>query len=234
MPLSFPTQAFPTEQQKWARAVEKTLRDLDAASSSLKNRSANTASGQKGTTNRLQDTVNTLRQQVIDLQAQGELLVAQGNSIQDTVNYLNGLTTVSSDGNDFNTGNTTGDQTWRYSGSGISVKTKCPTGKLLVTAGSGQCTLQPGDGTANAQITFTARSADGSYSIAQNTYSSRVFSTSGNFLGVPLTLNQPLTGVPIDQDITISLIYGIWSSSNTNQANANFRSNSIIAQVLGR
>lgn len=154
-------------------------------------------------------------------------------TLTDTVNRLNGLTTVSASGTDFNTGNTPGDSTFRWfsSSSPLTLQTQCPTGKLLVTVGTGECTLAPGNSSAVAVITFQASSPSG-WTQALDAVDSRLYLTNGTSIGVPLVVYAPLSGVPTTETITITVKYGIWSSSTSTLASANFQSNYAIAQVL--
>ncbi|MFF1633979.1 hypothetical protein [Leifsonia sp. NPDC058248] len=153
--------------------------------------------------------------------------------LDDTVTRLNGLTTVSALGAHINTGNTPGDSTFRWfnSSPALILQTMCPTGKLLVTVGSGQCTLAPGNSSALGLITFAA-SAPSGWNVARDTVDARVFFVNNTSIGVPLQVNAQLTGVPTNELITITVNYGIWSSSTTTLASADFQSNYVIAQVL--
>lgn len=154
-------------------------------------------------------------------------------NLQSQVNRLNGLTTVSAAGGHFNTGTTPGDSTYRWfdSSPALTLRTQCPTGKLLVTVGTGQCTLAPGNSSAIGLISFAA-SAPSGWSVAVDSVDSRLYFVNNTSIGVPLQVNAPLTGVPTTETITITVKYGIWSSSTTTLASADFQSNYVIAQVL--
>jgi len=160
-------------------------------------------------------------------------LQTQADELAEQTAYLAGLTTVSAAGATLNTGSVAGDQTFRWFDStpALTLQTQCPTGKLLVTVGTGQCTLAPGDSSAVGLISFQA-SAPGGWSQVLDAVDSRVYSTNNTSLGVPLVVNAPLNGLPKSETITITVKYGIWSSSTTTLASANFESNYVIAQVL--
>lgn len=162
-----------------------------------------------------------------------ELAPSVASSFGPMITRLNGLTTVSAAGATVSTGNTPGDSTFRWfdSSPALTVQTQCPTGRLLVTVGTGQCTLAPGNSSAVGVITFSASSPSG-WTYALDSIDSRVFFVNNTSIGVPLQLNVPLTGVPTNETITITVKYGIWSSSTTTLASANFQSNYVIAQVL--
>lgn len=149
------------------------------------------------------------------------------------IQYLASLTTLSASGAHINTGSTPGDQTFRWfeSSPTLSLQTQCPTGRLLVTVGTGQCTVAPGEMSAVAAISFQASTPSG-WSYALESVDSRLYSTSNISLGVPLVVNAPLSGIPTDQVVTITVKYGIWSSSTATLASADFQSNYVIAQVL--
>lgn len=172
-------------------------------------------------------------------QKEGQASIAQSfagtvQSLDDTVAYLNGLTTLSASGAHINTGSTPGDSTFRWfdSSPALTLTTQCPTGRLLVTVGTGQCTLAPGETSAVAVITFQASTPSG-WTCALDSVDSRLFSGSNISLGVPLVVNAPLAGVPTSETVTITVKYGIWSASTVNLASADFQSNYVIAQVLG-
>lgn len=148
-----------------------------------------------------------------------------------TVANLAALTTTSAFGTNFNTGTVPGDSTFRWfdSSPALTLTTQCATGKLLVTAGTGQCTLASGSATAVGALSFVASTPSG-WNVALDAYDSRVFFANGS-IGVPLLVNAPLHNVPTTETITITVKYGIWSSSTTSLASAQFSSNYLIAQV---
>lgn len=182
-------------------------------------------------TRKLADLERQQREQLASIAESFATTVEQLNA---TVSYLAGLTTVSATGPDFNTGNTPGDSTFRWfdSAPALTLQTQCPTGKLLVTVGSGECTLSPGNASAVAVISFSASTPSG-WSYALDQVDSRLYLTGGVYLGVPLVVNAPITGVPTNEVVTIHVQYGIWSSSTSTLASANFQSNYAIAQVTG-
>lgn len=219
MPADIPAN-LPPESMPWARDLVKRLQDLEGERNRL-------AQAEQNSSSSLTATLQTQAQQIQSLNS----TIASLNS---TITYLNGLTTTSATGSDFNTGTTPGDSTfrWAQSSPALTLQTQCPTGKLLVTVGTGECTLQAGNASAVAVVSFSASSPSG-WSFALDNVDSRLYLTSGQYLGVPLVANAPLTGVPTNEVITINVWYGIWSASATTLASANFQSNYVLAQVTG-
>jgi len=230
--IEFPQSNAPTAQQKWVRAVEKALREANDLASTIKNRTSNSASAQNGTSGLLQKQVSTLLGQVDQLQEQGTHLDRNTATLQQTVDYINSLVTVSSNGVTFNTGDIPGDQTYRY-GRGTAVVTlRVPTGRMLVTVSAGQCTLAAGTTSAIGMITFDTR-ADGFQITPEAQKTARLYLQNGMSIGVPLLLNRVVENVPVDRDVTVAQYFGTWSASANASANAQFTSNSITVQVLG-
>jgi len=208
-----PPKNLPPEAIPYVSWLERMVLDHDTAIANSSESQTNTNKAQVGIT-------ETLADQIQGLEA--------------AVTYLDGLTTTSAAGANFNTGTTPGDSTFRWADStpALTIQTMCPTGKLLVTIGTGQCTLQAGDSSALALVSFVASTPSG-WSVALDTYDSRLFLGPNGYMGVPLVVNAPLTGVPTTELVTITVKYGIWSSSNSTLASANFLSNYVIAQVTG-
>lgn len=168
-------------------------------------------------------------------EAEGNINAAQTaalGALAEQIQHLNSLTTLSASSAHLNTGTVPGDLTFRWFDSSpvLSLTTRCPTGRLLVTVGCGQATIAPGESSAVAALSFQA-STPGGWTYALETVDSRLYSTNNIGLGVPLVVNAPLTGVP-DDVVTITVKYGIWSSSTATLASADFQSNYVIAQVL--
>jgi len=154
-------------------------------------------------------------------------------SLDDTVAHLDGLTTVSANGANLNTGNVPGDQVfhWMNSSPALTLTTTAETGNLIVTVGSGQCTLNPGNTSATAALSFSMTSQSGAWSYALDSVDARLYSMNGFQIGVPLIVSRSIS-VPTDEPVTITVQYGIWSASTTTLASAQFSSNYVMMQVI--
>jgi hypothetical protein len=210
MPAIIPPNLGP-ESMPWARDLGSRLETLEGAM-------ARSAQSVENASQATSATIAALAGQITSLNA--------------TITRLNGLTTLSATGADFNTGTTPGDSTFRWFNStpALTLQTPCPTGKLLVTVGTGECTLQAGNSSAVAAVSFSASTPSG-WTYALDNVDSRIFLGPNGYLGLPLVVNAPIVGVPTTETVTITVQYGIWSSSGTTLASAEFASNYVIAQV---
>lgn len=201
-----PPKNLPPESIPYINWLEGTVLSLQQTAANNTQNQTNSVKSQIGTT-------QTLAQQIQGLQA---------------------LTTTSRSAATFNTGTTPGDSTWRFMDptSGVlSVPVVAKTGKVLVTIGSGQTTLNPGNSTATAAITFQGSSPSG-WTYALSTVDSRVFCTSVvQQIGIPLIVSTSIA-VPATETVTFTMKFGIWSSSATTLASANFGSPYMTVQVI--
>lgn len=227
-----PSHNLVTASAPWGNWVNSQVQSLLTAAS------RNTQD--QGNTNKsLQGSVKVLAGQINLLQATTDSLAATTAQLQDTtaqvantVAYLNGLKTVSANGVLFSSGDIPGDATNRYIRGAASVTLRVPTGRMLVTVGCGQCTLQPGSSSAQAQVTFETSASGGWGESASTQRPSTLFLTNGTFLGTPLVVNKVIEDVPTDRDITITQYFGHWSSSANGSANAQWAGNYLVVQVL--
>lgn len=153
-------------------------------------------------------------------------------SLDDAVAHLDSLTVSSANGANLNTGSAPGDSQfhWFDSSPALSLTTTVATGNLLLTVGSGQCTLNPGNSSATAAISFLM-SAPSGWSYALDSVDARLYSMNGFQIGAPLIVSRSID-VPSTEPVTITVRYGIWSSSTTTLASAQFSSNYVMAQVI--
>lgn len=218
MVTEFTESNAPANQQRWVRQVQGAIRAVEAQTDSTANRVAGAASSQKG-------TLSLLKKQVSDLQD-----ITAG--LQATTNYLAGLVTVSTQGNNYLVDNIPGDQTNRWSaGDGsTTVTVNAPTGRLLVTFGAGSVESRAGNSTMYSMMRLALSSPSGwSVTLGANT---RMFVTSGTTIGMPFSSERTFDGVPTNEPITVQVQFGTWSAATTTLAAASFLTPFVRAQVV--
>lgn len=152
--------------------------------------------------------------------------------LQAQTDYLASLKTFSAGNATFNTGTVAGDQTWRYFDAPTPLKldVTAPTGRVRVTAGCGQVTLDPGETSAIASVTFQVTTPLGwTYPIGYT--DARLFTTADRMLGIPLIVEAPISVSDWEVN-TFTAKFGMWSASTTTLASAQFDNAYINVQVI--
>lgn len=159
-------------------------------------------------------------------------LQEQTDALAEQTAYLESLKTSSVRGELFNTGDQVGDLTFRWfdTPTPLTLTLTATTGAILVTVGCGQVTLAPGDGSAIGVVTFQIDTPSG-WSYPIEFVDARIYSEGDRRLGVPLIVSAPVA-VNDWEPLTITAKFGIWSSSTTSLASAEFAGPYIVAQVI--
>lgn len=227
MPLPpFPDANAPGPQQKWTRALEGAVRAQDRAVETLRSQLASLASSKKGTTGRLQ-------QQVRDLQVQADALQVQTNRVSDQADYLAGLVTVATTGNNFDAGNIPGDQTnrWYDADRSTSVQVRVPTGRLLVSFGCSSIELRAGNSTLYGMVRVNLSAPSGWNT--QIGSATRLFAYIDNdVFGAPASSQRVIDGIPKGELITVQLQFGSWSAGTSPRGSVSWLSPFVSAQVI--
>lgn len=179
------------------------------------------------------DGLGTLAWEIRNLKARlDELEKPTGDERAGTLAHLASLFTVSQYGQNFNTGDTPGDQTFRWTENvpAHTLTLTAATGRVLLTFGCSQATLSPGEVSAIVALSPVGSTASG-WSMALETLDTRLYSTSGYTLGAPLVSSVALD-VPSGEPVTFDLEIGIWSASTATLANAQIALPYITAQVI--
>ncbi|WP_167139638.1 hypothetical protein [Diaminobutyricimonas sp. TR449] len=207
-----PAMNLPPEATPWGREMQKRIEDMAREFERMKSDQTNTDKAQTG-------AANLQARQIRDLRA--------------AVGYQESLITRSGSGGSFSTGTQPGDSTFRhYIAPGTSLTLRAATGRVLVTVSAGEASIDPGETSAVAEVTFEIRRAsNGELLFARGSAVGRLFSTSGRRMGASLSVIHP-RAVPADEDIIVTAWFGIWSASTTTLASATFNSPSIIVQVI--
>lgn len=217
MTTQFPAANAPTPQQRWVRAAERAITDLERQAQIATNRGGNSASSSAGQLGQLQIQVRDLRD--------------QAGRLQDAVDYQASLLTGSDSGASFQTGDIPGDQVTRWQPSGTKTTIRAATGRVLLALGVSQVTVQAGNSSLNALLRVHYFTASGSVDTTVGN-GIRVFVTNGTFFGVPMYGERTIDGLPTDEDITFELEFGYWSAATSPLGNAQFTQGFVRAQVV--
>lgn len=229
--MQFPPSNLPTEQQRWGRAVEKSVNDLEAQARQTKNGVNNAASSSNGKQIRIAQQIADLREQAVLIQQQQEALAQQQQALQNTINYQASLITNSASATGtWNSGDIPGDQVQRWYPSGVKTTLAVATGRVLMGYGSSQVTVQAGNSSIVAYLRVHVTSSRGTI----DTYIGnglRIF-LSGGYFGFPMYAERTVENLPVDESITFELEYGHWSAGTNPTGNMQFGTPFIRAQVI--
>lgn len=209
---------LPSASMPWARQVSDTLNNL---TNKVSNFIADQTNKNRANNANIQNLSN-----------QNNLLAQQNERLNAQVSYLASLTTVSTVGSDYSSGDIPGDQTQRWTSAGNStvVTTRVATGRMLVVLGCGQITINAGNSSAIAYIRVTATAPSGwTTTFGANT---RVFASHDMYFGVPVSSERTVDGVPTDETITLTLEFGTWSAASSPLSNAQFSSPFLRCEVV--
>lgn len=145
--------------------------------------------------------------------------------------YQAGLITRGGNSADYALDPIPGDQVIRYFNSALSITMPVPTGRVLVTVGSGSTTVAPGNSAAEAWVTFNiTREGEAGVWWANGIRSARLHAELGNRIGTAITTTEVVTCGPGTR--TFNLSFATWSASATTAASALISTPFIVVQVI--
>ena len=161
------------------------------------------------------------------LTAQQASLAAQLASINALVADLASRVTVTATIGTFNTGTLPNDATFHPYGSSIPITIAVPTGKLTVTVGCGDASLNSGGAQVEADATF---SISGGVASMEDFWSGGYLASASTGVGVPLNMQRAFTVTPGTYTVT-GRMYA-WAAG-TATASVNFQQPFLTVQVTG-
>ncbi|QCB93293.1 hypothetical protein [Cellulomonas shaoxiangyii] len=193
--------------------------------------------GEAGQLRRMEDIERTQREMlpavmkavgplIEELQAAQEALAAQQAELVEQTANLAARVTVTASTPTFNTGPIPNDGAWHEYGPDIALTVEVPTGRLVVTVGCGEASMNAGGAAVNAEATFAIAGV-----AAYGDFSSRSYLTSPDAgVGTPLMTQQAFTVTP--GTYTVIGKMRAWGASTVG-ASVNFRRPYVTVQVTG-
>lgn len=223
MPVT-PNRNLPPEAEPWGRWVEEQLRNGSMGLIRADEDATNSFKGINGALTQIGKQIAALNNVTSELAAQQVTLAAQ------QANLAARITTSSSIAS-FNTGSIPTDTTWRSYGPSIPITIDVPTGKLVVTVGCSEASVNAGSGSGATSAAATFSISGGVANL--DDYSSRVYlgSVNGELVGAPLMIQRAFSVPPGTYTVT-GQMRG-WCGTVTGTASINFRTPYLTVQVTG-
>jgi hypothetical protein len=187
----------------------------------------NTLSAQSATLRRIGQQISDLNDVVAAVQAQNTTILTQQGQINAAIADLGARISVTTTLTSFNTGSLPNDGTFHPYGGLMPITINVPTGKLLVTVGCGQATVNSGGpgGGVTADATFEIVGV-----VPMETYAGSAYTGGGEVVGASLCIQRAFSLVP-----GVYTIYGqMWAwASGTSSGSVQFQQPYLTVQVTG-
>lgn len=224
MPV-IPTRNLPPDAEPWGRSVDTRLGDMERAVNKIGQDTQNTLSGINGTLTKLGEQVAEIAAAASAANAAAVQAATAAAAATAAVNDLAARISTTASIASFNTGTLPNDSLDHLYGPTIPITIDVPTGKLIVTVGCGQATVNAGSGAAIAEATFTIPGYVNYYDV-----SARMYNADSVYLaGSSLVVSQAFTVAPGTYTITGSM--SAWAAGTG--ASVNFRQPYMTVQVTG-
>lgn len=230
MPVT-PRRNLPPEAEPWGRWVEEQLRADSIRLIRADEDATNSFKAINGALDQLNEQVAALNEITEELAEQQAALIEQQADLALQTANLAARITVSTSIATFNTGAIPTDATWRSYGPSIPITIDVPTGKLVVTVGCTEASINAGTGVGATSASATFSISGGIANL--DDYSSRVYNgpTNGDLIGAPLMIQRAFAVPPGTYTVT-GQMRG-WSGTVTGTPSINFRTPYLTVQVTG-
>lgn len=227
MPVTPPINLDPNSYP-WGRWATDKIETIDAAL-------ARTTADQTNNNKQLNSSINVINRQLTAIAAQQDQIIAQQSQITaqqtqlaNTVTYLSGLQVTAVTGNNFNSGPIPNDATDRWlttpDSLSASLTVVVPTGRLLVTYGAAELSMEPQENTMAGRIGFDINGGEPAFP-------ANVYATPNTRFGASVSRSTAVNVTP-GSTVTVRTRCGTWTSGTSTIASINFARPWLAVQVI--